>query len=295
MVMFKSLFIVILGFSALSAHSAVQVRWLSVASVLIEDGESKILFDPDWTRPNLLQMLNLSRLTSDEELVLKELKRLKVNAIDGIFTSHSHFDHGIDAPIVARITNAVNYVDESSLRISNAYKDPRIKTLMIPADGVIQIGKFKITAIKRDHAEIGAIMMKFLPGEVPKDFDFRFWDYHEGQTWFYVIEHPEMSILIDQGAHCHSELIPKEMKSFDVLIQGVANRKSDQDIIKGYLTQYRPKIFIPVHFDNFFKDFNFEDESELFGVHLDELLGLIRKELPQVKVIKPKYGEVINL
>ena len=292
--MIKRLFALIfcLSFSTISS-AEIKIRWLGVASVIIEDGESSLLMDPDWTRPDLWQVIGLSRLVSNEKLVKSELDKLKIKKVSGIFTSHSHFDHAIDAPLVAKLTDAVNYVDESSLIISNAYKDPRIKTMLIQAGRPIQIGQFTVTAMKREHAKIGAIGIHFLPGSVPKDFDFNFWDYKTGDTWFYLIEHPEKTILLDQGSASHVDLMVKIPAKVDVLIQGVANRENDDLFMKGYLTAFRPKIFIPIHFDNFFKDFNQNDLGELFGVKLDELLTKIRDGHPQTKVIRPVYGEVI--
>ncbi|MFY7994456.1 MAG: MBL fold metallo-hydrolase [Bacteriovoracaceae bacterium] len=292
--MIKRLFVLI--FSLILSSSAlaeIKIRWLSVASVIIEDGDSSILVDPDWTRPNLFHVLGFSKLVSNEGLVKAELEKLQIKKVSGIFTSHSHFDHAIDAPIVARLTDAINYVDESSLRISNAYKDPRIKTMLIKAGSEIPIGKFKITPMKREHAKIGLIHMHFLPGPVPEDFDFGFWQYKTGDTWFYLIEHPEKTILLDQGSASHINLMTTKPLKVDVLIQGVANRENDQAIVTGYLKEFRPSVFIPLHFDNFFKEFDGENLGRLFGIKLDPLLELIHQEYPQTKVINPHYGEVI--
>lgn len=292
--MIKRLFTLIFCLTLTSTCLAeIKIRWLSVASVIIEDGESSVLVDPDWTRPNLWQILGMSKLTSNEELVKSELEKLGIKKVDGIFTSHSHFDHAIDAPIVARLTNAVNYVDESSLRISNAYKDPRIKTITIKSGEAIQLGKFKLTPMKREHAKIGVIGMHFLPGPVPTDFDFNFWDYHTGDTWFYLIEHPEKTILLDQGSISHLDLMTTKPEKVDVLIQGIANREDDAGFAAGYIKTFRPSVFIPLHFDNFFKDFDAQNPGELFGVEVDRLLTLLKKEYPQTRVIKPVYGEVI--
>lgn len=278
---------------SLAANAEIKIRWLSVASVIIEDGDSSILVDPDWTRPNLFHVFGFSKLVSNEALVKAELEKLKIKKVSGIFTSHSHFDHAIDAPIVARLTDAVNYVDQSSLRISNAYKDPRIKTMLIKAGSGIQLGKFKITPMRREHSAIGLIHMHFLPGPVPENFDFGFWQYKTGDTWFYLIEHPEKTILLDQGSASHLDLMTTKPSKVDVLIQGVANRENDQAIVNGYLKEFRPSVFIPLHFDNFFKEFDGENLGRLFGIKLDPLLELIQQEYPQTKVINPRYGEEI--
>jgi hypothetical protein len=46
-------------------------------------------------------------------------------------------------------------------------------------------------------------LFQFLPGKI-SSFQGRFYDYREGETWSYRIEHPQARILIDQGSHLHS-------------------------------------------------------------------------------------------
>ena len=274
------------------AFARVEMRWLTVASILLDDGETKILFDPMYTRAGILNWLNLKKLTSDEALVKTELDKLGLQKIDAVFASHSHFDHVIDAPVVAKLTGAVFYVDKSSERVAKAFKSPLIKTQRVTALRAIQIGKFKVTPIVRTHSPI-KFGYHFLPGEVPVDFNFGMFDYHVGDTWFYYITHDDGKILLDQGSAPFLDKAKSLTDSVDVLIQGVANRKEDSVVIDGYPKELKPKIFIPTHFDNFFFDFDPEGTSELPGIKLDRILAGMRAAYPEMEVIKPKYGEKI--
>lgn len=292
--MFKSLFFILISFQSLQGFASVELRWLTVASVAISDGTSTLLFDPSFTRPTIGHWLNFKKLRSDPGLVSSVLKENDLTKVDAVFASHSHFDHVVDAPLVAKIGGAVFYADESQKRIVDAYKDPEIKTSPITPGAVIEVGKFKIIILKRTHAGIFH-MFDYLPGSVPSDFDFNFYDYHVGDTWCYVIHHPEGTILIDQGADPYLDLIKPYAFTVDVLIQGVANRKNNESIVDGYLNVYKPKIFIPVHFDNFLGSFDPKTESSLVGVRLDGLLEDIHGKYKETKVIKPRYGEMITL
>jgi L-ascorbate metabolism protein UlaG (beta-lactamase superfamily) len=295
--MFKILILVSFGLFPLSqARAKVQVRWFTVASIVLEDEETKIFFDPMFTRAGIKHWLNLSNLRSDEQLITTVIKDNKLEKVDALFASHSHFDHVIDAPIIAKLTGGTFYVDGSSERIARAYKDPKIKTQRIENLKPIKIGKFTITPILRTHSHIRALGITYLHGPVPENFNFGFYDYHMGETWFYYVEHPSGTILVDQGSEPFLNSIQSFTNKVDVVIQGVANRATDEAIINGYIDLLKPSIFIPTHFDNFV--FGFDPGSEvsyLPGVRLDVLLEKMKKAHPDKKILYPKYAEKIEI
>lgn len=292
--MFKTLFFLLITFGFYNAYGAVSIRWMTVASVVIDDGKTRLLFDPAWTRPGIKHWLNWEKLKSDEQLVKSILNKNGLEKIDAVFASHSHFDHVLDAPMVAKLTGAVFYTDQSSERIARAYKDERIRTISLRAYEKIRVGDFLITPLERKHSQI-LHLFDFLPGPVPADMDLSFWDYHAGDTWFFLIEHPEGNILMDQGSTPYVDSLKKYTKKVDVLLQGIANRENDEVILEGYLKAYRPQFFIPLHFDNFFLDFNNGEESEMPGIKLEQFLGKMKKAYPSVKTDRPKYGKVLRV
>lgn len=292
----KSNFFTIVFFAlfSLTSKAKVTAKWLTVASVAIDDGKTRLLFDPSWTRPGLKHWLNLEPFLSDEALVEKVLKANDLSRVDAVFTSHSHFDHVVDAPMVSKLSGAIFYTDTSSERIARAYKDKKIRTIPLRAGEKIRIGDFLVTPIQRTHAAI-LHLFDFLPGEVPEGTKLHLWDYHVGSTWFYLLEHPDGNILIDQGSHAFVDNLKKYTEKVDVLIQGVANRKDDESILQGYLKSFSPKVFVPLHFDNFFFDFNKGMASDLPGVNLQSLLEKIKMSFPFLKPERPVYGNEIIL
>lgn len=297
--MFKTLFFTLMLFTILAAcmrhaSATVTAKYLTVASVALDDGKTRLVFDPAWTRPGILHVLGFKKLVSDEKLVTKILKDNNLERVDAVFASHSHFDHVIDAPMVSKVAGAVFYTDESSERLAKAYKEKKIRTIRMIPEQKIRVGDFLITPIPRTHSKI-LHLFYFLPGPVPEDADLSFWDYHVGDTWFYLVEHPEGNIVIDQGSTPFVDALKKHTQKVDVLVQGVANRKDDDVILNGHVKTFKPKVFIPVHFDNFFIDFNDGGESSLPGVKLDDILSKLKKAYPTMKVDKPLYGKPITV
>jgi L-ascorbate metabolism protein UlaG (beta-lactamase superfamily) len=292
--MFKTLFFIFITLGIQATQAKVEARWLTVASVLIDDGKTKLLFDPAWTRPGLKHVLGFEKLRSDEKLVTKILKKNGLEKIDAVFASHSHFDHVLDAPMVSKLAGAIFYVDESSERLASAYKEPKIRTERVSTLKEIKVGDFTITPIVRAHSKLFQLF-DFLPGPVPANTELSFWDYHCGEAWYYLIKHPEGTYVVNQGAESHVEELKKLTSSVDVLFQGLASRKDDEMIINGFAKAFEPKIFVPLHFDNFFADFNSGAESELPGMGLEKILTKLKKAYPTMKLDRPTYGKPISL
>ena len=285
--MFKLLFLALISFSL---HAEVNVKWMGVASIALDDGTTTILFDPMFTRASASHWFGFEKFKSDEILVQKMLTKYVPQKIDALFVSHSHFDHAIDAPIVSKLTGATFYVDQNTEKIAKAYKDPSIKLINVLEHKKIKIGNFTITPIKRKHDKILGLL-DFLPGDVPSDFDFGFYQYKLGDLWLYLIEHPEGTILLDESPGPFLEGLPKELKGVDIVIQGIANRRDDDAILKGYAKVLSPKAFLPLHFDNFLFPLEPQNISLMPGMNKESLLNKMTKEFPALRVIDPKFGE----
>ncbi len=292
--MFKTLFFTtLLGLSA-SLGAAVDLRYFTGSTLLLEDGATSILFDPAFTRPGILHWLNLSDFRSDELLVARVLKENKIDRLDAVFASHSHFDHVIDAPLVSRLAKATFYTDPSSEIIAKAHGDPKIVTRPVRDGEPVTLGAFRVTPLLREHSKILHVY-PFLPGPVPEDFDFGFYDYKVGQTWFYLIEHPLGTILLDQAAEMNLEKLGGRVGEVHVLIQGISNRKGDESVLDGYAKHLKPRIYVPNHFDNFFFAFDPKTETRLPFLGMEELLRKLRGAYPKLEVVVPRYGERIRL
>lgn len=286
--MFKTLFFTVILLLPISqALSAVEMRWLGVASFLISDGESKILFDPAWTRPGVLHWMGMKEFKSDEKLVDTVLERIEVKTLDAVLVTHSHYDHIVDAAYVARKTKATFYTDTNFETVARANGWADLVTKPIEVNKSFQVGKFKITAYQRDHAHlIGSI--DFVPGDVPKDFHFGFWDYKAGKTWIYLLEHPEGTILFHNTHDDDQDLMKyrPDVTSVDVLIQGVT--KSDTaPLVNGYAKTLKPKVFIANHFDNFLVDFDFERTTYLPTINLRNVEKDLKTAFPMLEVVEP--------
>lgn len=178
------------------------------------------------------------------------------------------------------------YADKNMRIIADAHNFP----LKIKALESVQVGEFKITPIEREHSKIISLF-EFLPGPIHQDFNFNFWDYKVGSTWVYLIEHPKGNILIDDSVG----FIPKLNTKIDVLFQGVANRESDEEVLSGVMKAYPPRLFIPIHFDNFFADLREKEPLLIPGVDLEGLSNKMKDVYPTLKFHTPVFGKSFKL
>ena len=97
-----------------SAHGALRATFLGTSSILFEDGQTSLMSDGFFSRPPLTEALGTA---PKPDRVKKALQRIGVTKLDAIFTGHSHYDHAMDAPLVAKMTNACLLGSESTRQV----------------------------------------------------------------------------------------------------------------------------------------------------------------------------------
>ena len=103
--------------SAENSAAPFNVQFLGVSSILISDGKNTILTDGFFSRPGLWTVL-FSDIGPDEATVRQSLERAGIHKVDLIIPVHSHYDHAMDSPLVARLTEARLLGSETSLQIA---------------------------------------------------------------------------------------------------------------------------------------------------------------------------------
>lgn len=263
----------------------VSATWLGVGAIILEDDHNTLMFDPSFTTPSIFSILGITDFRSDTTLVKEILNTYRIKKIDGVFVTHTHYDHVIDAPEVARLSGATLYGDVNLERIAKAYG------VKVSPYSQAQIGKFKVSAYERHHSKIFQ-WLDFLPGEVPEDFSFSFYDYKLGKAWVYIIEHEEGNILIDDSP---GETTGLPLLKIQVVFQGIANRADDNEVLDGHVKTYHPKKFIPIHFDNFFRDYDARKGTYLPFVKFGDLENLFKKKYTDIEFQRPIMGEKIRV
>src|SRR3989344_4891147 len=108
--------------SLIHVQANVQIKWLGVTGHAITDGKTTLLIDPVFNRPSVWKLLFFRSIKPDENLVIESLKRFGISKVDGIFISHTHHDHSIDAPVIIKKAGGVLYGSSSTLNLGRGHK-----------------------------------------------------------------------------------------------------------------------------------------------------------------------------
>jgi L-ascorbate metabolism protein UlaG (beta-lactamase superfamily) len=237
---------------AADAHPGeLRVRFLGVATLLFDDGETALLTDGFFSRPPKMQVL-LGKVAPDTERIAQSLQRAGITRLAAVLVGHSHYDHVMDAPEVARRTGALLVGSPSTAQVGRGWglAEDRIRVI---ADGdELQFGRFHIRFIRSQHVpslvtggEINQALVPPVRANV----------YHEGGSYALLIRHGEKSMLVQGSAGFVDGALRGQRADVAFLGIGLLGKQSE-----GYRDAYwretvatvGARRVIPIHWDDFF-------------------------------------------
>jgi L-ascorbate metabolism protein UlaG (beta-lactamase superfamily) len=157
------------------------------------DGRSTWLVDGFFSRQPLSEVI-FTRLKVDEtqvSAVASEMfKRLNMpSTLTGIVVAHSHYDHSMDAPWLAKQYGARVVGSESTWQIAKGQDLPATQMDVMPGNGGVKLGEFEIQLIESAHAPTGFTggfnaKPVFLPAHALQ--------FKEGISYSFVVSHPDL-------------------------------------------------------------------------------------------------------
>ena len=232
-----------------------KVTFFGTTTLLFDDGKDQVFFDAHMTRPSLMKYICGSAPT-DRDVVDRQLSLCHVDRLRAIFVSHSHHDHVMDAPYIAGRTGAVIYGSRSALNVARGGDVPEEKLVQFEANGTYEVGSYRVKVIPSIHSK-PTILNNDLGQtiEEPLRQPARLRSYKEGGSYDFYVEAEGKRIMIRPSFN----YIEGQMDGYqaDVLFLGVAGlQKADEDMERRFFAEtvekLRPRLVIPVHWDNFF-------------------------------------------
>ena len=232
-----------------------KVTFFGTTTLLFDDGKDQVLFDAHFTRPSMLKYL-FGKVSTDRAVVDRELKLHHADRLRAVFVSHSHHDHVMDAPYIAKLCGAKVYGSSSTLNVARGGDLPENQLVLFENNGIYEIGDFRIKVIPSVHSR-PTVFNNDLGQTVnaPLRQPARLKEYKEGGSYDFYVECQGKRIMIRASFnYLEGQLDGYEA---DVLFQGItrlgkADPETEAAFYRETIGKLRPKLVIPIHWDNFF-------------------------------------------
>ncbi len=274
--------------SSSGSGASLLIRWMGTAAHVIESQTTRVAVDPFVTRPGLRRVVGAA-LASDEREVFDRFG----TRLDAVLCGHSHYDHLLDAPLLARATGAKLVGSRTTCAFGRAAGLTESQLIEVPHEGRrLQIGDLSIHFVPSLHGRIFFGQVP-LPGEVEHvpSLPTRAQGYRMGGAYGILIRAADGASVYHNGS---ADLIDAELagEHADVLIVGLAGRQSTRDYLGRLVHALAPKVVVPTHHDAFFAPLD-------WGVHLlpnidlDGFVSETNHLAPGARVVTPGYGEAL--
>jgi len=236
--------------SSSAEASGLRVTFLGVSTLLFDDGETALLIDGFFTRPGIIRTV-AGRIQPDVEKVSASLERAGIDRLAAVIVAHSHYDHAMDAPLVADRTGAVVVGSESTANVARGWGLVEEKIRVVSGESRERFGRFDVTLVPSAHFPHGMAM-----GEIRKPLvtPARANDYKEGGSYSVLIEHDGKTMLVQASAG----FVPGRLRGrrADVVFLGTAGLATREETYRdAYWREVVGAVgarrVIAIHWDDF--------------------------------------------
>jgi L-ascorbate metabolism protein UlaG (beta-lactamase superfamily) len=228
----------------------VAVTFLGVATLLISDGTTSLMTDGFFSRPAKASVF-LGRIAPDPDRIGRSLKRAGVHELAAVIAVHSHYDHAMDSPEVARRTGALLVGSESTANIGRGVGFPEERIRVLEPGAPMRFGSFSVTAIPSKHFPHGMAMGEIRAPLVPPA---RATEYREGGSFSLLIAHESGALLVHGSAGWQDGALAG--RHADVVLLGIGglgtrDEAYREDYWRAVVDAVAPRCVIPIHWDDF--------------------------------------------
>lgn len=241
-----------------------KITYLGTTVLLFDDGKDQLLFDCHISRPSIFKCL-FGKLDTDTLTAERVIKDFEIDRLRGIFVSHSHHDHVMDAPFFANKLDADFYGSASALNVARGGAVPGERFHCFENEKEYTVGDFTVSVIPSVHSkahwynnDLGKTIDK--PVKLPASKKF----FKEGGSYDFLITHDDKTFLIRPSYNFLKGQLD-EVKA-DVVFLGIGGLSKDSeenvtDFFAETVGKVKPQIVVPVHWDNFFSPLYGKEKS----------------------------------
>jgi L-ascorbate metabolism protein UlaG (beta-lactamase superfamily) len=236
--------------AAVSRNAPLRVTFLGVSTLLFDDGQTAILLDGFFTRPNSRQLF-LEKISPDKTIIKNSLRRAGIDKLAAVIVNHSHYDHAMDAPEVALQTDAVLVGSESTANVGRGWGLPEARIAVRQPNDILTFGRFTVTLLQSRH-----VPSYFVGGDItaPLVPPVRASAYLEGVSFAVLIEHDGRRLLINASAGFVAGALAGRRADAVFLGIGQLGKQSPSYMAEYWremVTASGARRVFPIHWDDF--------------------------------------------
>jgi L-ascorbate metabolism protein UlaG (beta-lactamase superfamily) len=226
-----------------------EITWLGVSGYRLTFEGVSIFIDPYVSRVPLRSLLLRRRALPDPAMIDRYAQA--PGEVAGVLVGHTHFDHAVDAPFLARRFNAKGY---GSASLAHLMRLHGLDALAVEADPhrPYELGPFVVRFVPSRHSKLlfgrkvpmdGELTCDHLGGLSPGA-------YRCGDVYGIRIEVAGISMYHQGSANLDDAQLRDE--PVDLFLAGVAGRSVTPHYWERILPKLDPAVVVPTHYDNFF-------------------------------------------
>jgi L-ascorbate metabolism protein UlaG (beta-lactamase superfamily) len=234
----------------LELPAGLEVEWLGVSGYRISFEGQALFIDPYLSRVPFGDLLR-RRPTLPDPAALDRFVH-SPGEVAGVLVGHTHFDHAVDAPAIARRFGCKAYGSDSLVTLM-ALHGLAERTVEVEPYRTYELGPFAVSFTPSVHSKLllglavpydGDLTCEHLDALTPGA-------YRCGQVWGISIEVAGLRFYHQGSANLIDEAVRE--RDVDVFLAGVAGRGFTEDYWERILPLLDPKVVVPTHYDNFFR------------------------------------------
>jgi L-ascorbate metabolism protein UlaG (beta-lactamase superfamily) len=258
--------------------AGLEVEWLGVSGYRISFEGHTLFIDPYLSRVPFRDLV-LRRSALPDPAALKRFVHAPGEVV-GVLVGHTHFDHAVDAPAIARRFDCKAYGSDSLVALMGLHGIGE-RAVEVEPYRTYELGPFEVSFTPSIHSKLllglavpydGDLTCEHLDGLSPGA-------YRCGQVWGISIEVAGLRFYHQGSANLVDDAIRE--RQVDVFLAGVAGRNFTRDYWKRILPRLDPKVIVPTHYDNFFRPLGqpMEFVSNVQLAELPEEIGAVSSDV----------------
>jgi L-ascorbate metabolism protein UlaG (beta-lactamase superfamily) len=227
--------------------AGLELTWLGTAGFRFAYQGVVVWIDPYVTRLSFSELMRRKVVPPSEEAIGRWIDRA-----DAVLVGHTHFDHALDVPVIARRSGCKVYGSQSLAALMRLYALEQQAVVVEPMRDY-EVGPFKFHFVPSQHSKLqlglrvpfsGELTCDHVDGLTPQA-------YRCGQVWGIYIEVAGMRFYHQGSADfIESALVDRNV---DVFLCGISGRRFTPKYIERIVKQLAPSMIVPSHYDDFFR------------------------------------------